>query len=589
MRLGTCVFLAGAGTLAAEIGASRLLAPYFGSSTVVWANIIGLILVYLSAGYWLGGRLADRHPSAAVLARILVLAALFVAATPFAARPLLRLALHGFDAVSAGTVAGSFVAALLLFAVPVTLLGMVSPFAIRLAVTDVASAGTVAGRLYALSTAGSIVGTFAAALVAIPLAGTQRTFVGTAALLALAAGALQPRRWLVVAFGLGALLAVPAGTVRAQSGVLFEAESRYQFVQVRERADGSRILQLNEGVAIHSVWRRDTVLTGGYWDLFDVLPPLLGRPARTMLVIGDAGGTIPRAYGRLYPGVAIDGVEIDPTVTEAGRRYLGLGDNPRLRTITADGRPYLETTSRRYDIVVVDAYRQPYVPFYLTTKEFFRLVREHLRPGGIVALNVAATPRDRRLTRALAASLLAGGFDQAWTWPALRYNDLLLGLRRPLERATLVRRARAVPAPVRPLLPLLAAELAPARPADEPLTDDRAPVEWLTDAMIYGQILRGEPLDERLAADRALTAGPARTRAGPARYSSRRRRAPARRAASCRAPARRTRARGSRRALRSARARCSASARGVRRASGRPSSRCSASWSPRGLHRLSCG
>lgn len=172
MRLGIVVFLAGAGSLAVEIGASRLLAPYFGSSTIVWANVIGLILVYLALGYWLGGKLADRHPSPRLLGRILLLAACFVAATPFAARPLLELALHGFDALSVGAVAGSFVSALALFAIPVTLLGTVSPFAVRLAVTDVATAGATAGRLYALSTAGSIVGTFASAIVAIPLVGT---------------------------------------------------------------------------------------------------------------------------------------------------------------------------------------------------------------------------------------------------------------------------------------------------------------------------------------------------------------------------------------------------------------------------------
>lgn len=497
MRLGLVVFLAGAGTLATEIGASRLLAPYFGSSTVVWANIIGLILVYLAVGYWLGGRVADRHPSPVVLGRIILAAAVLVAATPFAARPLLRLALSGFDSVAAGEVAGSFVGALLLFALPVTLLGMVSPFAVRLAVVDVATAGAVAGRLYALSTAGSIAGTFVSALVAIPLAGTQRTFVGTAALLALAAGALLPRRFLAVAAALLALLALPAATVKAQSGLLYEHESRYQFVQVLRLPDGSRALRLNEGVVDHSVWRAGTVLTGGYWDLFDLVPPLLGRPVRTMLVIGNAGGTIPRAYGVLYPQVAIDGVELDPDVTAAGRRFLGLGDNPRLRTITADGRPFLERTSRRYDLIVVDAYRQPYVPFYLATTEFFRLARRHLAPGGIVALNVAATPDDRRLTRALAASLLAGGFAQAWTWPALRFNDLLLGLDRPATRAELLRRAGSAPPAVRSLVPLLRAELVPADVAGTPLTDDRAPVEWLTDRMIFREILRGHGLDER--------------------------------------------------------------------------------------------
>ncbi|MEX0817651.1 MAG: fused MFS/spermidine synthase, partial [Gaiellales bacterium] len=158
-RLGVVVFMGGAGTLATEIAASRLLAPYFGSSTVVWANIIGLILVYLSLGYWLGGKLADRHPEPRLLGLIVVVAALVIAVLPFAAQPILDLTLRGLDAVSVGAVVGSFFAALALFAVPVTLLGVVSPFAIRLALVDVGEAGSVAGRLYALSTVGSILGT----------------------------------------------------------------------------------------------------------------------------------------------------------------------------------------------------------------------------------------------------------------------------------------------------------------------------------------------------------------------------------------------------------------------------------------------
>ena len=186
-RLAVLVFVAGAGTLATEIAAARLLAPYFGSSSVVWANVIGLILLYLAVGYWLGGKIKDRRPQRGVLGGIVVVAAVLIAATPFAAQPVLSAAASGFDSVSVGVVVGSFLAALALFAVPVTLLGMVSPFAIRLALTDVSDAGRVSGRLYALSTVGSIVGTFIAALVAIQIFGTQRTMVGTAALLALAA------------------------------------------------------------------------------------------------------------------------------------------------------------------------------------------------------------------------------------------------------------------------------------------------------------------------------------------------------------------------------------------------------------------
>lgn len=491
-RLGIVVFLAGAGTLATEIGASRLLAPYFGSSTIVWANIIGLTLAYLALGYWLGGRLADRRPDPLVLGRLLLLAAAALAATPFAARPILDLAVRGLDALSVGSVVGSFFAALALFAVPVTALGAVSPFAVRLALDSVADAGKVAGRLYALSTAGSLVGTFAAALVTIPLVGTQRTLVGTAVCLAAAAGVLVGGRWLLAPVAAAALLAVPAGEVKRS---LYETESAYQYIRVVQKDNGERELELNEGVAVHSVWRSDSVLTGRYWDLFLLLPPLLDRPPRRMLVIGNAGGTIARAYGRFYPAVEIDGIEIDPKLNEVARRFFGAGDNPRLRLVAADGRPFLERTKQRYDLIVVDAYRQPYVPFYLATQEFFQLAHDRLRPGGAIALNVAATPDDRRLSRAIGTTLLTA-FPQVWRWQALRFNDLLLALERPLPRAELVRRAGRAPAPVRTLVPLFGRQLRSVRPRGTPLTDDRAPVEWLTDKMVVQQIARGGGLDE---------------------------------------------------------------------------------------------
>ena len=249
-----------------------------------------------------------------------------------------------------------------------------------------------------ISTVGSIVGTFLSAIVTIPLIGTQRTMLGSAVILVLAAALLLGSRWHLLTVFVAGLLFVPAGEIKASPGLLFETESAYQYIQIVERSDGSRALKLNEGVAVHSVWHRDSVLTGGVWDTFLLVPPLLDRPVERMLVIGNAGGTIARAYGELYPGVEIDGVEIDPEVSEAARRYMGLGDNPRLDVITADGRPYLELTDNRYDIVVVDAYHQPYIPFYLATREFFEAVGEHLRPGGVIALNVASVPDDERLS-----------------------------------------------------------------------------------------------------------------------------------------------------------------------------------------------
>jgi spermidine synthase len=495
-RLAVLVFVAGAGTLSTEIAAARLLAPYFGNSTVVWANVIGLILVYLSVGYWLGGKVADRRPHRVLLGAIVLAAAALIAATPFAAHPILHAAASGFDSVSVGVVVGSFLAALALFAIPVTLLGMVSPFAIRLALTKVADAGSVSGRLYALSTIGSILGTFVAALIAIEAFGTQRTMVGTAALLALAAASLLGWRGAAPALAIALLLLVPPGVTKSKAGLLYESESPYQYVSVVRWDDGTRVLQLNEGVAYHSMWRRDSVLTGQYWDLFLMLPPLLEREPRNMLVIGNAGGTIARAYGRFYPSVWIDGVEIDQKVTAAGRRFLGLGDNPRLRVITADGRPFLERTHKRYDLIVVDAYRQPYIPFYLATQEFFSLARAHLEPGGVLAMNVAKVPGDARLTRAIETTLL-DVFPQAWVWTGLDFSDLVLALDRPRPRSTLIGRLDDARGPLHRLVPLFRRDLVSARRDGDPLTDDRAPVEWLTNGMLLTQLTRGEGLEER--------------------------------------------------------------------------------------------
>ena len=489
--LTVVVFGAGVGSLAVEICASRLLAPYFGSSTIVWANLIGLVLASLSLGYWLGGRLADRRPEPSLLGAIIVTAAVVVVISTLLARPLQRLVAEGLDVVSAGVVVGSFFAILALFAPPVVLLGTVSPFAIRLAIPDVASAGSVAGRLYAVSTAGSLLGTFLSALVAIPLLGTQRSLLLTAALIALSGALLLRRRWLVVAAAIAALAGLPPGAVKDDDGLLFEKESTYQYVQVVER-NGVRRLYLNEGIAVHSVWRRDDVLTGGVWDTFLALPPVLDRPLESVAILGNAGGTTARAMAVFYPDARVDGVELDGEVSEAGRRYLGLGDNPRLEVHTADARPFLRRTDRRYDLIAVDAYRPPYVPFYLATREFFRLAQDRLAPDGLLALNVATVPGDDRLAERIAATL-AAEFPYVYAWQPLRFNRILIASRREPRWDEL---PRAHPR-LRPLTRLLLADRRPTRGEGEPWTDDHAPVEWVTDRMILDFAARGGDLDER--------------------------------------------------------------------------------------------
>src|SRR5215210_3535948 len=301
------VFVVGTGSLGAEIAAVRLLAPYFGASTVVWANTIGVVLVALSVGYWMGGRWADRHPHMRGLCLLALGAAVLLALVPFAADPLLDVAVDALDSIAAGAFFGSLAAVLVLVAVPVLLLGAVSPWAIRLAVSDVGEAGRVAGRLYALSTAGSLFGTLVSALALIPLVGTRRTFLLFALAIALTAVAgLRPvRRYALAPAAIAVLLALPVGTLKAAqegsgSRVVYETDTQYQYARVIDRSDGSRALELNEGQAQHSLYEPGTVLTGDVWDGHLVLPFLTReRPPSRVAILGNAAGTTARALGRL--------------------------------------------------------------------------------------------------------------------------------------------------------------------------------------------------------------------------------------------------------------------------------------------------
>src|SRR5215217_748409 len=244
------LFVVGAGSLGAEIAAVRLLAPYFGASTVIWANTIGVVLVALSLGYWLGGRLADRHPHMRGISLLALTAATLLALVPFAADPLLHVAVAALDDISAGAFIGSLLAVLVLVAVPVLLLGAVSPYALRLAVSTVEEAGTVAGRLYAVSTAGSLAGTLLSALLLIPLVGTRRTFLIFALAIAIVAvwGLRPVRRYALAPAAIAALIALPVGTLKADTDgdgrVIYETETEYQYARVVEYPDHSRALEL---------------------------------------------------------------------------------------------------------------------------------------------------------------------------------------------------------------------------------------------------------------------------------------------------------------------------------------------------------
>jgi spermidine synthase len=494
--LPVLVFVVGAGSLGAEIAAVRLLAPYFGASTIVWANTIGVVLVALSLGYWLGGRLADRRPHMRGLCLVALTAAGLLALVPFAADPLLDLAVDALDEISAGAFIGSLAAVLVLVAVPVLLLGAVSPYAIRLAVSTVEEAGTVSGRLYAISTAGSLVGTLTSALLLIPLVGTRRTFLIFAlAIAVVAVWGLRPvRRYALAPAAIAALIALPVGTLKAEAGsgkVIHEAETPYQYARVIERPDASRSLELNEGQAQHSHCSAecdagpagprdpDSVLTGDYWDGSLVLGFAASPdPPRRVAILGNAAGTTSRAYEFFFPETRVDGVEIDAELSEIGRRWFDM-NNPRLHLYHEDARPFIRRIDARYDVITLDTYRQPYIPFYLVTREFFEEVRDRLEPDGVLVINVGH-PRGEDAFEKVMSATVGAAFPYVMRDPVKPTNTLVVASRAPLSEAGL--RAGRVP----PELSATAAaqRLEPPLRGGAVYTDDKAPVEWLIDKSI---------------------------------------------------------------------------------------------------------
>jgi spermidine synthase len=482
------VFVVGMASLGAEIAAARLMSPYFGASTIVWANTIAVVLVSLSLGYWLGGRLGDDHPHLRGLSSMVAGAAVLLALVPFAARPFLSVSVDALDEISAGAFVGSLVGVLALVAVPIVLLGACSPWAVRLATPDVDHAGRTAGRLYAISTAGSLVGTMSAALLLIPFVGTQRTFLVFAFTLALVAAAGLGWRYLSVPVAVGAVIAVPVGSVKADTEgddrVIYETETTLQYARVLEESDGTRKLELNEGVADHSLFRPGSYLTGNYWDGLVVVPfaGLEQAPSR-VAILGNAAGTVARAYGHYFPAARIDAVEIDPELTQIGRRYFDMRA-PHLAVHHEDARPWLRDSEGGYDVIILDAYRQPYIPFYLATREFFELARDRLAPGGLVIVNVGHPEGSNELERVIGRTM-AEAFPVVLRDPIEDENTLLIGGERGSGEQLREAAAGLVPE-LQTIARTEAARLEPALDGGEVYTDDRAPVEWLVDRSILG-------------------------------------------------------------------------------------------------------
>ena len=433
--LYTIVFISGAAVLAVEILGTRKLGPFYGVSLFLWSALITVTLAALSIGYAVGGRWADRGPSYGRLALILTGAAIWLLLTPWLRMPLLQ------AVEPLGLRAAVLATAVLLFFVPLALLGMVSPYAIRLRATNIESVGRTAGDIYAVSTVASVVAALLTGFVLIPYVGVSRlvlwvgVFLLGAAALALWAGR-RSRGSLLVNLLVMAAAAVGAGMAPVEradpeAGLLELRQSAYSEIRVLDW-EGVRLLLLDGGVHTATqpnLWRPEHP----YVVVVDVAKNLFPEPGQLCLV-GLGGGSVVKSYAN--SGWEVDVVEIDPEVVSVARRHFGLGEDEARVTIM-DGRRYFRATDRAYDLIVLDAFGSSSIPFHLVTRESFAEVKQRLRSGGVLAINIESDGWYDTIVRSLAATLSAS-FDHVTALPIAEPqnmfgNLILLASDRPFD------------------------------------------------------------------------------------------------------------------------------------------------------------
>ncbi len=392
------VFLCGAVVMVIELAASRVLAPVLGTSTIVWTSIIGVILAALSLGYWWGGLWADRSPRPRTLSGVILGASVFTAAIGFA-----RVFVVEMIQASDGGHLASLKATMLLFAPPAVLLGMVAPFAARIRMQDCANAGRTVGRLYALSTLGSIVGTFAGGFYLISWFGSTTILFLMAAVLAVAALLCHFGRWPLKA-GLAALYVALYFVVQAQAatqagqGVL-DVDTPYQRVQVypsRDYTTGRWMRALStgpEGVQ-GAVYPDDPSALALNYTRYLTLASHFAPDMRRVLVLGGGAYAFPKYVLERHPQARVDVVELDPGITALAREHFFLPDDPRLSILHQDARVFLNANAERYDVIVEDVFNShASIPFHLTTLETVRRIHAALAEDGVLLVNTIGAPR----------------------------------------------------------------------------------------------------------------------------------------------------------------------------------------------------
>lgn len=495
------VFMGGMSTLAIEFTTSRMLQTVYGTSNLVWANVIGLVLLFLALGSTLGGRLADKYPSPQTFYLMVCAAGASGIFFLLLASTILKRAAAGMAALQINVIIASLLGVALTLTIPILLLGGISTFAVRLGLRDLATAGQISGQISAISTIGSLVGTYASSLLVIPLAGSRPTAVifGGALLLTGLMGLWQTNRRLATPTALASLLLIlpitlwASGPIKTDPSQLYETESAYNYIQVIQRNNCNYLL-LNEGQAYHSFYcPGDAVPNVSVWSIMLAAPFLNDtiKPPTKIGVIGLAAGTIPRQYLRAFGQIQVDGIELDPAIVQAGYDYFAM-DDPRINVIVGDGRYQLNQLHGGYDVITIDAYKVPYIPWHLTTAEFFTEVKAQLTPTGIVAINVGRAPQDRRLVEAMTATLQP-------IFPTIHtidvpnsLNTILFATAQPTNFDN-IQRHLATLQTTDPLLPTVlntaVQNHVPTIASNTIFYDHRAPVETIIDSLVIRYLL----------------------------------------------------------------------------------------------------
>ena len=493
-------FFSGMSVMAVELGASRLLSPYFSSSQIVWTIIIGTIMIAMALGNIYGGRSADKNPNPDILYKRVLIAGIWTALIPVLGKYLIVgiSALVVLSVNEAYLVWAAFASCIIIFVYPLFLLGTVTPSLVKYSVDSLDDSGKTVGYLGAFNTTGSIIGTFLPTFVTIPAVGTSITFLIFASLLiAIAVIYFISERKGYVKSGIGlALLLVGFIFGRSDSfafwnkNLTYEGESIYNYLQVSDSAEQT-IFSTNVLFGVQSMRRKDGKLTGMYYD-YAMAAPLMtdavNKDKMDILVLGNGTGTYASQCKKYFANANIDGVEIDGKITKLAKEYFEMPDD--VNVTTYDGRAYLHAIDKKYDVILVDAYQDISVPFQMSSTEFFTEVKNHLNPDGVMVINMNMRGSGEGSINDYLADTISRVFKNEYTVDITNNTNRELfasdddSIIEKLENNI----ANISDDELKSFMSIATSELIKYEPGNYVLTDDKAPVEVLSMRALDGII-----------------------------------------------------------------------------------------------------